>query len=619
MRRTNKKVMRKADDKKGVILVTIIFIVAMALLFITTALTISIASRQRVYSNAKSDQARLTVTSLAQTIWQSIYSQQINDAQLISLAKTGSMVRFTNDNVPGMVSGSAAESTAYFYVLENDSDGEPSKIGIECKCNIDGEVQYYRLVLLKNVGEGVPSPMFNLTVDIGNGGMLNSCNFGIVGSNTNGRHEQTRFDAPDNVIFIHGDTSSDQDGSGFYTTALFDGIVYLRDAVFSHDAYFVGQNAGLDFQGTNQFDGADDGSEADLYFWGTDIPFRRNGAVMDATSGDSGSTRMGGIHNVYFDMRDMGASATPRYVGFENNTTNYSSAMGVSGQLYYEPGSMDHSSGTFGGHRTAGSVGVEYCSGIDSYLTVNPDETDTTGEVVDLFVTPYYSTATEFNSTSATLSAGAYKVSSATTVNRLITCNVSGGDIYIFLDANLTLKRPDGGPGGFQITGSGEHNVYIILRSNNAKLIIYGGNGGSASNWCGLYDSRCFTGSPTDGSKINQTQVPRFYVLSAYAGGEQIQFGDSGGGEYTVLSAMVGLFPSTQGGANGGTVRVVNGVTSRVFYGRLACGGLNVIGGGELNVPYCPTIPGDIDMRNEAYRDNSDFSVVPEECGYFTA
>ena len=31
MRRTNKKVMKKADDKRGVILVTVIFIVAMAL------------------------------------------------------------------------------------------------------------------------------------------------------------------------------------------------------------------------------------------------------------------------------------------------------------------------------------------------------------------------------------------------------------------------------------------------------------------------------------------------------------------------------------------------------------------------------------------------------------
>ena len=615
MRRTNKKFSKLADEKKGVILVTIIFIVAMALLFITTALTISISSRQRVYANAKNDQARLTVTSLAQSIWQAIYSQQIRDRDLIALAQAGSVVRFNNSDIPGMVTGSAATTTAYFYTISTGLDGTPNKIGIECKCDIDGEVQYYRLVLKKNVGEGVPSPMFNLTVDIGNGGMLNSCNFGIVGSNTNGRHDQTRYDATDNVVFIHGDTSSDQDGSGFYTTALFDGIVYLRNAVFAYNAYFIGDNASMDFQGSSSYDGASNGAEGDLYFWGTDVPFRRNGAVMDATSGDAGTIRMGGVRNVYFDMRDMGDGATPRYVGFGGNTTNYSNAMGVSGQLFYEPGSLDHSTGNFGGHRTAGSVGVEYCSGIESYLTVDPNEIDTTGEVVDHFVTPYYSSATELDTTTDTINAGVYKISSATTVDHLITCNVSGGDIYIFLDANLTLKRPDGGPGGFQITAGNEHNVYFILR-NSAKFIVFGGNG---SNWCGLYDSRCFTGTPTNGANINQTKVPRFYILSTYTGGTQLNFGVCGGGENTVLSAMVGLFPSTAGGSDGGSVHVYNATTSRVFYGRLAAGGLSVEAGGELNVPYCPTVPGSISLREEAYRDNTDFSVVTEECMFYTA
>ena len=189
MRRTNKKVMKKADDKKGVILITVIFIVAMALLFITTALTISIASRQRVYSNAKSDQARLTVTSLAQSIWQAIYSQQISDADLESLATTGTIVTFANSSIPGMVPGSGASSTAYFYHPDETNN---KKIAIECKCEIDGVAQYYRLVLIKNSGEGTPTPMFPSVVNLGDGGMLNSINFGIDAS-------QVGVNLPDSV------------------------------------------------------------------------------------------------------------------------------------------------------------------------------------------------------------------------------------------------------------------------------------------------------------------------------------------------------------------------------------------------------------------------------------
>lgn len=628
MRRTNKKFSKLADEKKGVILVTIIFIVAMALLFITTALTISISSRQRVYANAKNDQARLTVTSLAQSIWQAIYSQQIRDRDLIALAQAGSVVRFNNSDIPGMVTGSAATTTAYFYTISTGLDGTPNKIGIECKCDIDGEVQYYRLVLKKNVGEGVPSPMFNLTVDIGNGGLLNSCNFGLDASaiTDNDRHNQTRYDATDNVMFIHGDTRSDQDGSGFYTTLLCDGVVYLRDAVFAYNAYFIGDGAGVQMTSTPQFNGASSGATADLYFWGTRVPIhdpsstRTTPVPLDATSGGSvGTIRFGGIRNLYFDIYDHGASATPRYTGFDLNTTNFNNHF-ASGGIYFENGSMssasyDHTDSYF--HQE--SAGTDHCAGIESYLTVDPNEIDTTGEVVDHFVTPYYSSATELDTTVDTINAGIYKISSATTIDHLITCNVSGGDIYIFCDATLTIKRPDSGPGGLQITAANEHNVYIILRSP-AKLIIYGGNGGCDSHWCGLYDARCFTGLPTDPANINQTKTPRFYVLSTYTGGEQIQYGDSGGGEYSVLSAMIGLFPSAPGGGNGGTFRVVNPVLSRVFYGRIACGYVDTgSSGGNFNVPYCPTIPGSISLREEAYRDNTDFSVVTEECMFYTA
>ena len=320
MRRTNKKVMKKADDKKGVILVTVIFIVAMALLFITTALTISIASRQRVYSNAKSDQARLTVTSLAQSIWQAIYSQQINDAMLDNLADgtggNGSYVTFSSNAVPGMGTG-GTESSAYFYRDSEDAD----KIIIECKCSIDGVSQYYRMVLKKNASEGIPSAMFDIAVSLGDGGVLNSV---VVGfdvhyfSPTGTYADQVSWRpsdpnaSDDNIVFLHNPTFSNRDNAGLYSTVITDGYLGFRDAVFGRDVYMVGPNSGFDIslmqQGmvpsrrTNGTTG--DLQFGNLYFWGSETPFI-NGGSGQYRGNFNGNYEFRSINNIYFENQHI--------------------------------------------------------------------------------------------------------------------------------------------------------------------------------------------------------------------------------------------------------------------------------------------------------------------------
>lgn len=640
MRKTNKQSTRLADDKKGVILITILFIVAVALIFITTSLMISIAARQRVYSNAKSDQARLTVTSLSQSIWQAIYSQQITDAQLMALAKANALVQFTSSDMPGMIAAapgttSNAETTAYFYAIDTDVSGNPTKIGIECKCKIGDETQYYTLVLKKNGTEGAPSPMFNLTVEIGNGGNLDSCIFGFDASKvtSSSRTGQVRYDARDNVCFIHGsNTYSTQDGSGFYTDLILEGNVFLQDACFSGNVYFLG-GGGINFNGgINHFDGASDNSTANMYFWGVEQPFFENGSPM----ANATSVRMGGIRDVYFNFRNTGTNSAPVYSGFSRYVTGYSGSetrtnfndtMGISGQFHYEEGmTFDHSASNWASNPESHSAAAAHYTGMPP--TVNPDTIDTTGEVQSEIINLRYSaTATEITTSTTSLSAGVYRVNSDLVVSKIINCNVSGGDIYIFVESNksITTKRPDSAPevggfaSGFLINGSGDHNVYIVLKSG-ATFTVSGGNGGNNTHWCGVCDTRCFTGGIAE-VNINQNVSPRFIIVSSYTGGTQVRLGVNGGGDYYILTAMLGLFPSTQGGNNGGGFVAENSnYTQSIFYGRIACGSIDTSGtGGELMVPYCPTGEGSVPHRETAYRDNTDFSVITEECGYFTA
>ena len=682
MRRTNKKVMRKADDKKGVILVTVLFIIAMALLFITTALTISIASRQRVYSNAKSDQARLTVTSLAQSIWQAIYSQQINDVMLNNLADgtsgNGSYVTFSTDSVPGM--GTAGtEASAYFY----RDDDNPKNI-IECKCSIEGRSQYYRMVLIQNPSEGLPSPCFNMQVELGNPGMLNAFNFGvdasqIVFSNHKPWQLQTQYrvnpdgtPVTDNVVFFHGGeagTFSDQGGSGFYCDVITDGRLYARDSVFTSNLYMVGENAIFDFTSTSQTGVAtNDAGRADAYFWGTSLPFM----------GAQASTSMPTFDDIYFLYRNTGDALNSTTTGFNavipgSGGTTYARDSGANNTYYLRGYNADHPWGIGGtvhfsrqdssnnvnayladaitdGHPSitgwsfAGSSD-KVPSNISGYFTPETSIIDTVSEVTDsedgygkyedhdgddgeIEAVEITATTTSIAYNKITDADGERRASGYFVINGLdlnnhvINVNISKGSMVIYVRGDINIGGSTNS--GFFITGGDDdHNCIFVLESG--RIVI---TSRTMTEAIGLVDPRCFNGDPVYPQNIDQTTTPRFFVFAGYTGGSAMQLGDTGTNGGVVCTAFLGFYPSTPGGSDGcglelhnvaaGTDRGGGGI---VYYGRIACGSLGNANdnGGNLNVPYCPEVPGSRPPRNSAYRDNTDYSVVTDECGYFTA
>ena len=89
MRMIMKNKKRRAD-KQGVILVTILFILALAMIFISCALLLTSATRSRVYDKAEETQARLTLTSAVETFYQAVKMQEIDDAHLIDAAQATS-------------------------------------------------------------------------------------------------------------------------------------------------------------------------------------------------------------------------------------------------------------------------------------------------------------------------------------------------------------------------------------------------------------------------------------------------------------------------------------------------------------------------------------------------
>lgn len=678
MRKTNKKLSKLVDDKSGVILVTVIFIVAMALIFITTALTITIANRQRIYTNAKSDQARLTVTSLSQALWQAIYSQQISDDMLYDLAKgstgNGSLVTFECSDIPGMGTASSGTSaTAYFYLIQEENlSADPQvlrKIGIECKCDIEGNVQYYRMILEKHQSEGLPATWFNVGLNLGDGGSFNSC---VIGFDVN--HYPTTSDEPayfvswrpanpaddDNIAVVHHPTYNGRDKMGFYSTVITDGVLSFRDSVFARDVFFLGEDAGFSLD-VNQSTAAvynTVGGEfsssggtpqyGNFYFWGTNSPFYdedvisywpREANLVEHTGNITFSFR--GVNGMYFDYSSD--ASHPGFTGssigtftqqaYDNDTSN--TLRSSIQELHIESGISYGNASGFGSRVTPESEGWNSIAAANnSYLTPGSGETDTIDELYDspdgMFHGKLPAEESEHdlsyycvpngNAAVNTMTTGVYRFSSNASVtipaNNTCCMDVSGGDIIIFFDANVVLNMNT--HSYIQITGSGDGRV-IFLLEDNARIVM--------NSYSGIYDKQCFKTfddsapeSSLNVPNLNQTKCPRCYIFSLYTGcgGDQspVYFNQN---EYRVLTANLGFYPQSDPSDSGACHFSFNDPgLDDVYYGRISAGGIDNDSGHFFYIPYCPSPPGATPDRDTAYRDNTDYSVVQGESGYFT-
>jgi hypothetical protein len=219
----------------------------------------------------------------------------------------------------------------------------------------------------------------------------------------------------------------------------------------------------------------------------------------------------------------------------------------------------------------------------------------------------------------ATLTGGnTYYINDNYTVTGQVNVNLGSGNIYIVIASGKELRF--GGNGWFNVYGGSDQSEFYIFLLDGASVKIgtTDGNNPSDGNCSGIVDQwvyRSGTTDYTDIHKLNQSKIPRCRILSTYLGGTQVSIYSNSKG---VLTAMLGLYSDAPGAAGGGEFFVRTPGTC-VYYGRIACGGIDVPSGNTLNIPYCPSPTAFPPGRNSAYRDNTDYSVVTAECGYFTA
>ena len=146
-----KRMNKMKKGKKGSILIVVVLILALAIIFISTAMMLTQATRGRLYENTLQSQARLTVTAASEVFLEAMETQEITDVQIDGLLAANGVGPKSNDaqklrmvveGVPGM---SETDDTNCTYVDVFYKDANKKIAVIDFKTIIGDQTESVRV------------------------------------------------------------------------------------------------------------------------------------------------------------------------------------------------------------------------------------------------------------------------------------------------------------------------------------------------------------------------------------------------------------------------------------------------------------------------------------------
>ena len=277
-----KRFNKKQGSKQGIILLTVVFILAMAIIFISACMLMTRATRDRMYWKAEQSQARLTVTSAAEAFYQALEVGDFKQSALETLAKGSANGIFmtatdaTGKSLPGM--GTTSDNCTLLSLKAKDADC--SEIYAYLTTTIGEEKESVKITFKMKEQTSI-SGLFDNPVDF-NGcpkdfnfdsfgytnGQTVSDNFLVVRKGSDiGSHDGVIYS---NVVFVGGTVSDfriKQQGDA--------DVIFLKDAQLAPfttnwqvgNAYFVGTSGNSDsLTGTGIFADSFVGSGKSIVF-----------------------------------------------------------------------------------------------------------------------------------------------------------------------------------------------------------------------------------------------------------------------------------------------------------------------------------------------------------------
>ncbi|MBR4556332.1 MAG: hypothetical protein IKO15_02525 [Clostridiales bacterium] len=372
-----KRLRKFRQSKQGAILVMVVLILALAMIFIASAMMLTQATRGRLYKNTMASQARLTVTTAAEVFLEALETQEITDAQLDAILlgtedeaqprerhlTNEGKIKMLVDGVPGM-SSDGHNCTYLDLYFPNTSNLD--LVYADFTTIIGDETENVRIKLA--VGGQDPSygSRFSNQIDIDSD----------VGDRTlffkSGMGMTTLTDLDDNTVLVRGTSKENATGSVFYSDFIFTGdaqftagsnryngnMVFLDGAHmkggaaiggYFGDLYFISKNdsgdAGLDYTDDGGWNNISAGSK--LIFSGRTVENNgnsKNNTVSNVVSSRScyfvdsnGSTVASTQVQAWHDNLNASGNKIDYYVDNATHTdANWNEAEGHESDLYLQ-------------------------------------------------------------------------------------------------------------------------------------------------------------------------------------------------------------------------------------------------------------------------------------------
>lgn len=218
-----KRMNKMKKGKKGSILIVVVLILALAIIFISTAMMLTQATRGRLYENTLQSQARLTVTAASEVFLEALQMQEINDYQMDQLLNANGVGPKSNDSqklrmvvagVPGM---SATDDTNCTYMDVFYKDANKKVAVVDFKTIIGDQVESVRVYLdIKSSGPSY-GDRFRNQIDIGTDVNDHELRF----TNGVGMWNPAKTDITDNTILLRSNGEEHASSAVFYSDVVF--------------------------------------------------------------------------------------------------------------------------------------------------------------------------------------------------------------------------------------------------------------------------------------------------------------------------------------------------------------------------------------------------------------
>ena len=601
-------------NKNGVILVVVLLVLAVAMIFITSALMLTNATRNRTYDRATESQARLTVTSLSEAFYRSVQMQEITDDDLWNYAGTkGSpnRINVTNssgDVIPGL--SNSADNQSYIEIERATAKSSIDDVKVSFTTVIDGKTERVR-EYYKYAPKAVIPNFFRAQVD-------------LIGKSNDVFNLDIGAGAPagadDNWVIVRGsDVKSSSGGTDMDSNFMFLGNTTVKplDNNYRGDMIFL-NGSKLDWKTNGNFKG-------DVMFLG-----KSKSSATDAFVNVDSSSKAWGNGNKWVFVNRYSNNADRVEAMLTSGGKKIVAASGAVGSLSYD-GSMIKTSGA----KTSA----------ESYTKGDGKDLIKSGGLVDQYLKADTVDAGDSSSGKYAESVAYPKASAAFAKEGLDMTAPSGTDSYSISSFDSTFNGQDVPAGTYEITGNGKLNTnpdggfhyyflsgsldyifyidgklnltgaaFVVLNpgSGTAKFILTSGsqiwinntankqdehyscNGSSDKFNSGFISSSNYSAPATKEEwlaswtgKIKSisygtTKTPTIYIYGV--GSNKVCCS-----RYGSLEAFVGLFDDDY---TTSTSEVWFSGDDVHFYGRIMTPKLSVYNSASVHLPYCPA-PGE--------------------------